>query len=216
MVNKTKEIYLIAKSGKVLFLLPIAFALIVPPAIIFANIGSGIELTRAMYVGMTQTLLPFGVVMWCMAFLQIWIDNDGEEILRASSGKRSLCPTLICLVVLYLFVGLPGHLLATYYQVTSIWEFLRLIAIYVCAAAVLYFVALILRSVTLAAMFVFIFLVLGILPFSDLRASVFTIIKPTVLASVDNFLNYYLYVFLAGVLLSIAAVVFEKKFFRFK
>ncbi|NLZ70776.1 MAG: hypothetical protein GX907_05535, partial [Clostridiaceae bacterium] len=87
---------------------------------------------------------------------------------------------------------------------------------YVCAAAVLYFVALILRSVTLAAMFVFIFLVLGILPFSDLRASVFTIIKPTVLASADNFLNYYIYVFLAGVFLSIAAVVFEKKFFRFK
>lgn len=72
------------------------------------------------------------------------------------------------------------------------------------------------HSVTLASMVIMIYLAFSILPTQALEGASFLVIKLRELATVTNFFSYYVYVLLIGILCTLLAVFYEKRFYRIK
>ena len=197
-------------------LVPLFLTLFVQPAAILLNQSMTTEEIMRVYIYASQTLLPLGMLLWGMAYLQVWIDSDGEEMLRSvKQGQHSVYPNLFLLVILYSLANIPSHLLALAYQVSNHWQYLRVFAVYIFFVGVLYLLSLLLRSVTIAACVLFIYLFLASMSPERDAYALWNVLRPHELVTAAHFQPYYLVVLSIGVLITLVAVFYEKCRYHF-
>lgn len=156
MICRLQLIRLTFRRTLPLFLAPIVSAYLVLPLIAAAGLASGNwEIALANLVYGEQAIVPLGGLLWAFAYLQVWVDSDGEETMRACRRGKHVCAAELLMLNIGFTVMLLPALAAGTLFFGSLWtEYLRLITQVFSFTGLYYLVAILLRSVTMGGMLV--------------------------------------------------------------
>lgn len=103
-----------AKRSKVIFWLPIVLLYLLLPALaVTAEQNLGAERCCELLSFAANALLPICAVLWGMAYLQLWIDNDAMETIHACDrGRRTCASAMVFLGAVLWLMALPGSVAA--------------------------------------------------------------------------------------------------------
>lgn len=202
------------RNNRLLFLLPvIVFYLILPLLTISTAVNQNIEESWILFVFILQTLAPISAIFWLIAYLNLWLDEDGEECIRSSQVKKSSCAGEVALtLLLFALITLPIFGVANFYYDTVFFELLRLISATSFLVSVLYLFALLFRSLTIASMLVFSYAIFSITYSRDEAIQHLCLLRPHVAASAEQILSIYLPLVIVSILLVMLGFMMERKF----
>ena len=100
-----------------------------------------------------QLFVPLGALLWEMIYFHLWVDDDGQEALRAvHKGRRSCLWDLLLLSLLFIGCMLPGAFLFCALFGIWPWDMGRLIIEILLAVGGLYLFGILFHSVTLGGL----------------------------------------------------------------
>lgn len=106
MINRLQLIWITLRRSLLLFFIPIICMYgIIPIVAIVSPRNEGLQNT----IMASRILLPPSALLWYMAYLQMWIESEGQEAMRAcSKGKHTCAPELMLLAASFMLALLPG------------------------------------------------------------------------------------------------------------
>ena len=130
-------------NNKLLFFFPIVvFYLIVPLLTITTALTQNIEESRKIFIFMQQTLGPISSYFWLIAYLNVWLDEDGEECIRCSQFKKpSAAGEVLLILILFALMTFPIFLGAHLYYQEGFLEYIRLMSTTSFLISCLYFLS---------------------------------------------------------------------------
>ncbi len=201
------------RRSLVLFLIPVALAYLVIPLCVSVSMHEGgPERGLQTFVYAIQVFLPMGALQWAMAYLQVWIDSDGQEAMRACrAGKKSRVRDLSILLLCFFVMLLPGAAYSARFFGFQWKEYARVIVETVFSVSVLYAVSVLLNSVTMGGMMVILYLLFCAFFSDDVVIRRFSMVKAQVLPDLEALLHGYGGIGFAAVLLFAAGAFLEKQ-----
>ena len=183
-------LWLTAKNHRLNSLLPILVAYVILPAI---GSVSNMEANQAtkMICYAYQFLLPLTATLWGMTYLQVWIDNPGEEAMRSCCLSRTLVIDLFVLTISYMTVVLPAFSVITFTYGLSFIEHYRLIIEVFTMVGLLYAVATGSHSSTIGGVLCICYLIFSTLFARDSAVEAFCIIKPILIGDICDLGKVY-------------------------
>ncbi len=167
-------------SSRLLFLAPlIVVYFLLPTSCISMYQKEGLRESRALFVYLSHSLVTMLSLLWTLSHLQIWIDSEGEEALRASRRKMtSNGLDVIILLCVYLVMTLPVFTVANYFY-SNIWpEWFRFGIVTSTLVAMLYVLAVSLDSVTMAALVTYAYSFLSVIYGAENASASVLLLKP--------------------------------------
>lgn len=100
MINRLQLIWITLRRSLLLFFIPIICMYgIIPIVAIVSPRNEGLQNT----IMASRILLPPSALLWYMAYLQMWIESEGQEAMRAcSKGKHTCAPELMLLAASFM------------------------------------------------------------------------------------------------------------------
>lgn len=201
-------------NNRVLFLMPIIVLYLILPALtITTAVNQSIEKSWMMFIFILQTLAPISACFWLIAYLNIWLDEDGEECIRCSQiNKPTAVGEVILMLSLFTLLALPIFATASFYYDMVFIEFLRFTISATFLISMLYFFSTLIRSLTISTMLVLSYAVFSITYSRDGALQQFCLLKPYVAVSMDKVFTVYLPLLIISSLLIIMGRIIERKF----
>ena len=135
-----------------------------------------------------QLFVPLGALLWEMIYFHLWVDDSGQEALRAiDKGKRTCLMDLLFLNVLYMGCMLPGVFLFCFFFGFWPMEAVRLAIEIMLAAGILYLFGILMHSVTLGGLPAVCYLLFSSLSAMDARMQILCPLQAQVPVSRERF-----------------------------
>ncbi len=168
-----------------LFLAPIVSAYLVLPLIAAAGLASGSwETALENLTYGEQAILPVGGLLWAFAYLQVWVDSDGEETMRACRRGKHVCAAELLMLNIGFAVMLLPALVAGTLFFRPLWtEYARLIPQGFFFTGLFYLAAILLRSVTMGGMLVLVYHLFCVFFCRNVEMRGYCLIRPDALAN---------------------------------
>lgn len=215
MMDRIRLIILIYRRAMFLFLLPIVLAYVVLPLAVLAAYKEGVEEGLRAFSYSIQTFLPLGVVLWEMAYLQIWIDSAGKEALYACSrGKHRYVLEVNIIMSGFLIMLIPEMIVTVKVFGFLLEEYLRLIVEIAFSVSAVYLLSNLLSSVTMGGMLVILYLLFCIFCAGNELMKDFSILQPNALASAQELKTKYSLIGGMTVVLFCVGYFMEKRHMR--
>ncbi len=162
-----------------------------------------------------HTLIPISAVLLGMAYLQMWIDNDGQEATRACRRGKQTCALAILLLSAYLSLALFPMFCVAYYAVSFPFaELIKLYAEILFSFCVLYSLSIFTRSVAVGIIAVMTYLLFCIMFCGNASFSNACLIKTTSLATTENVTGLYIPLIFAALVAVALTHIYERMFYR--
>lgn len=183
----------IKRSKLILFLFLFTSYILIPAISVLTYRTFGVKRCLESISYASHTLIPICSVLWGLVFLQIWVDNDWQETLRACSRGQYVCGiNIVISTVAMILMLLPAFFIATEMVGYSTADFIKLsIEVQFCMT-ILYVIALLARSVTVGVIVVTGYLLFCILFSGNSTFAAFCIIKNGSIASGADIIANYL------------------------
>lgn len=208
--------WLSIKRSKLILILFVFTSYILIPAISVLTYRTfGIKRCLESMSYASHTLIPICSVLWGLVFLQIWVDNDWQEALRACSRGRYICGINVVLsTVVIIIILLPAFFVAAEMVGYSTADFIKLsIEVQFCMT-ILYVISLLTRSVTVGVIVVTAYLLFCVLFSGNSTFAAFCIIKNGYIASAADIINTYLPMSFICSAIWILSAMFERFLYR--
>lgn len=214
MRNRLTLISITVKSSALLFFVPLFVAYLVLPFFYtsLSNIDDKEYVVQRLYY-IAQTLIPVCSILWPMAYLQILIDSDGQETMRACKHGRYTCVwELVLLELILLFTLAPMAGVSINLFGLRVGEFIRLLSQISFAYGLLYFTSILLQSVSMAGMIIVSYLLFSVI-FSESEALSKICIINNSLVTIDDIMMRYVPAFILAIIFYALGNFFEKRYF---
>lgn len=210
MISRLQLIRLTFRRTLPLFLAPIVIAYIVLPLIAATGLVSGNrENALGNLIYGEQAMLPVGALLWAFAYLQVWIDSDGEETMRACRQEKHVCSAELLMLNAGFMVMLLPVLLAGTLFFGSLWaEYARLIVQVFFFTGVFYLASVLLRSVTMSGMLVLAYQLYCVFFCRSAEMRGYCLVRPDAIAGTAGF--PYIPILLFGVAVYLIGAVMEQ------
>lgn len=204
------------KRARFIFTLPILLGYLIIPAIssaAYRSLGLSRCLETISYA--THTLIPICAVLWGMAYLQMWIDNDGQETIRACSRGKQTCAFAMVFLMLYLTVILlPIYLVAHFLVDYSTSEYIKVFAEMIFSVSMLYFISLVSRTVSVGIITVIAYLLFCVFFSGNAVFAKYCLINPSLIAEFEDVISRYFPLILLSLLLVVISHFYERYLYR--
>lgn len=207
---RIRLIRIVLKRTPAQLIIPIVAAYVVLPAIgIMSYQSSGVSESLDLMIYATQVFLPICSLLWPMAYMQMWVDDDCVETLISCNHRHKSC--LGELLVLYL--GYMTMLLLPFVAFCIVYGFVPLEYVRVgiqClfAMATLYAATQLLKNVTLGSLPIITYLFICVCFSGNPDFQLLSIIKSIRINSLHELASdYTVYVFVAVLLLYVSAIL---------
>lgn len=207
---RTRLIRIVLKRTPTQFILPLAVIYVVLPSIgIMSYQSSGVSESQNLMIYAAQVFLPICSLLWPMAYMQMWLDDDCVETLISCNRRHKSC--LGELLLLYL--GYMTMLLLPFVAFCIVYGFVPLEYVRVgiqClfATATLYAATQLLKNVTLSSLPIITYLFICVCFSGNSDFQLLSIIKPTTIYTFTELAESYIpYTFSAVLLLCIFALL---------
>lgn len=203
------------KRAKASFWLPIFLVYVLLPGLVVTS-SKSLEPERCCEIlsFAVNSLLPICAVLWGMAYLQIWIDNDAVETIHACDrGRRTCAGAMAFLGALLWLMALPGSIAAYHALGYPLAQWGKLRAEIFFSLATLHFVSILTRSVGAGVIAIISYLLFCALFSNDNSVSKFCIIDVKI-GQIQEILPRYLVVFGASLALWFMTHLTERHFYR--
>lgn len=202
------------RNNRLLFLLPfIVLYLVLPIVTISAAANQNLDVSWRLFVFVLQTLAPLSILFWQMAYLNIWLDEEGEECIRGSSvRKKTAVGEIFLSVILYAIISLPVFLVAHLFFDTAYLEWLRLVSTAIFFVNVYFLLSLVFRSLIVSSMLVFAYACFSILYHGDGALKHLCLLTPRIAVSLEKMVSLYAPLAIVSALLLVLGGVIERCF----
>lgn len=201
-------------NNRSLFLMPIVvFYLILPGLTITAALNQNLEKSWILFIFILQTLAPISACFWLIAYLNIWLDEEGEECIRCSQiNKPTAAGEVVLILAFFTLLALPIFGVANFYYDMVLFEFLRLISTATFLVSMLYLFSILLRSLTIATMLVLSYALFSITYARDGTLQYLCLLRPDAAASAEQVFSVYFILLIISCVMIIMGLIIEKKF----
>ena len=152
MINRLQLIRITLRRSLLLLFTPILCIYVIIPIVAIVSPRNE-ELQNVIMA--SRILLPPGALLWYMAYLQMWIESEGQEAMRAcSKGKHTCAPELLLLVGFFMLALLPGAFVAYAAYGPVLHEYLYICVQILWTGGMLYLLSVLLHSVAMGSMIV--------------------------------------------------------------
>lgn len=203
------------KRSKVIFWLPIVLLYLLLPALAMTSDQSlGTEQCCELLSFAVNALLPICAVLWGMAYLQMWIDNEAMETIHACDrGRRTCAGAMVFLGALLWLLALPGSVVAYRTLEYPLAQWGKLGAEIFFSLTILYLVSILSRSVGAGVIIIVSYLLFCALFSNDSDFNSFCIINVRI-EQIQVLLPKYLAVFAATTGVWVLAYLAERYIYR--
>ena len=209
---RTRLIRIVLKRTPAQLILPLAVIYVVLPSIgIMSYQSSGVSESQNLMIYAVQVFLPICSLLWPMAYMQMWVDDDCVETLISCNRRHKSC--LGELLLLYL--GYMTMLLLPFVAFCIVYGFVPLEYVRVgiqClfATATLYAATQLLKNVTLGSLPIITYLFICVCFSWNPDFESLSIIKATAIYSFSELLKSYIPYAVSAVLLLCVFALLEK------
>lgn len=165
--------------------------------------------------GAAHALIPISAVLLGMVYLQMWIDNDGQEAIRACRrGKQTCMSAMLLLSVCLLFLLFPMFCVAFFVVSFPVSELIKLYAEILFSLGSLYFISIFARSVAVGIIAVMTYILFCIMFCGNDSFADVCLIKTTSLATIKDVINLYVPLIIVVLIAVIITHLYERMFYR--
>ena len=205
---RTHLIHIVLKRTPIQLILPFAVAYVILPTIgVMSYQSSGAADSQRMMIYAVQIFLPICALLWPMAYMQMWVDDDCIEALIACNHRHKSClAEILLLYLLYVVMLLPPSAVFFITYGFLPLEYVRIAVQCLFATTVFYTATMLFRNVTLGSLPIITYLFICICFSGNTDFQALSIIKPTAIYTLGEMVdNYSVYVFASTLLLCIFA-----------
>lgn len=203
---RTRLIQIVLKRTPAQLLLPIVALYVVLPSIgIMSYQSSGVSESQNLLIYAAQVFLPICSLLWPMAYMQMWVDDDCVETLISCNRRhRSCLGELLLLYLVHMAMLLPPFIVFFVIYEFMPLEYIRIAVQCLFTIAVFYAATQLLKNVTLGSLPIITYLFICVCFSGNSDFQLLSIIKPMAIPSVLELgKNYIAYVIIAVVMLCI-------------
>jgi len=192
MKKKLQQISIIYRRTMLLVSVPLLITYVVLPLVVAMNTFN-VSIQQQILTFAMQSLIPVSSLLWAMAYLQIWVEDDGREAMQACQGGKYSCAYEIVMIALgFALMLIP----ATYFAscvFDSMWmEYARLTLQIGLFLSSFYLLAIVFNSVTMSSMLLMSYNFFCVFFSGDSTIHRYCIIRPHIMACDDTFVSLYL------------------------
>ena len=199
----------------ILFLLLMVFYILIPGLAAATHRVFGLERCIETISYASHTLIPLCSVLLGLVYLQMWIDNDCQETMRACSrGRFTSGIGILILTAILVLMLLPLILVAMKTLDYSFGEFIKLSAEIFFCLTMLYALSLLFRSMAVGIIVVIAYLMFCILFSGNADFVGFCIVRVGAVASLGDAFELYLPVTVVSAFVLASAILFERYVYR--
>lgn len=214
MITRFRLIWLTVRNAWLLMIMPILSAYVILPLV---YITCFYWCTQEELLNNTiftiEAIMPISGLLWILAYLQMWIDSDGEETMRACyRGKHTSSADLIILTIIYLIALIPVFFL---FRVagTDLWqEYFRAVVQTFLYGSILYLAAVGLHSTAMGSMLLLAYHLFCISFSRQEKIRAFCLIQPNIHAE-DASLPYFV-ILVASAFLYFVGTIIERSIYK--
>lgn len=212
MISRLHLIRITLRRSPLLFFVPIICIYGILP--IVAIVSPRNEVLQNIII-ISRILLPPSALLWYMAYLQMWIESDGQEAMRAcSKGKHTCAPELMLLAVYFMLTLLPGVFIVSAVYGSVFHEYLYICVQILWAGGLLYVLSVLLHSVAMSSMLVLSYLLFCVFFSKDSSLLTFCLLKLDILSGWESLTSDSLPLLLFAVLLVAIGHIGERFFYH--
>lgn len=216
---RTRLIQIVLKRTPIQLILPIAVAYVILPAIgIMSYQSSGVSESLDLMIYATQVFLPICSLLWPMAYMQMWVDDDCIETLISCSHRHKSCLGEILLLYLgyMIMLLLPFVAFFAAYGFVPL-EYIRIAVQCLFTMAIFYAATQLFKNVTLGSLPIITYLFICVCFSGNPDFQLLSIIKSIKINSLHELAaSYTVYVFIAVLLLCVSALLGKCHYTQFK
>lgn len=151
---RTRLIRIVLKRTPTQLILPLAVIYVVLPSIgIMSYQSSGVSESQNLMIYAAQVFLPICSLLWPMAYMQIWVDDDCAETLISCNRRHKSClGELLILYLGYMVMFIPPFMIFCIIYGFVPLEYVRVGIQCLFAMATLYAATQLLKNVTLGSL----------------------------------------------------------------
>ncbi|KIR01489.1 putative ABC transported MDR-type, permease component [Lachnospiraceae bacterium TWA4] len=201
--------WLTIRHSKLLVIIPVIVGFIVLFIGIY-KINTKEVIENVVYI--IQTLFPISGIFWSIAYLNVWIDSESEETLRACKNGQHICG--IDLIILNGIYDIFLIVIFLIFQlcIENLWmEYLRVIEQQLFFTGCLYVISIIFHSTAVGSMMVMTYDLFCLFFVGNSVFKNFCLIQPNILVDDSNF--SYILIGIASMVLYLIGIIIEKKFY---
>lgn len=205
---RIRLIRIVLKRTSAQLIIPIVAAYVVLPAIgIMSYQSSGVSESLDLMIYATQVFLPICSLLWPMAYMQMWVDDDCVETLISCNRRHKSClGELLLLYLGYMVMLLPPFIVFCIVYGFMPLEYVRIGVQCIFTVAIFYTATQLLKNVTLGSLPIITYLFICVCFSENSDFQLLSIIKPIAIYSMLELgKNYIAYVIIAVLLLCVYA-----------
>ena len=212
MINRLQLIWITLRRSLLLFFIPIICMYgIIPIVAIVSPRNEGLQNT----IMASRILLPPSALLWYMAYLQMWIESEGQEAMRAcSKGKHTCAPELMLLAASFMLALLPGAFIVSTVYNPMFHEYFYICVQILWTGGMLYVLSVLLHSVAMSSMLVLSYLLFCAFFSKDSSMQGFCLLKLEALPGWESLTSSSLPLLLFAILLISIGHVGERFFYH--
>lgn len=190
---RTRLIQIVLKRTPAQLILPLVVVYVVLPSIgIMSYQSSGVSESQNLLIYAAQVFLPICSLLWPMAYMQIWVDDDCIETLISCNRRQKSCLEEMLLLYLGYMATLLPPFIAFYIVYGFIpLEYIRIGVQCLFSMAVFYAATQLLRNVTLGSLPIITYLFLCICFSDNSDFEALSILKGDAVSSVCELVQNY-------------------------
>lgn len=209
---RIRLIQIVLKRTPIQLILPLAVIYVVLPSIgIMSYQSSGVSESQNLMIYAAQVFLPICSLLWPMAYLQMWVDDDCVETLISCNRRHTSClGELLLLYLGYMIILLlPFVAFCVFYGFVPL-EYVRVGVQCLFSMATFYATTQLLKNVTLGSLPIITYLFMCVCFSWNPDFESLSIIKATAIYSFSDLLKSYVPYAVSAVLLLCIFALLEK------
>ena len=212
MISRLQLIRITLRRSRLLLFVPIICMYgMIPIVAIVSPRNEGLQNT----IMASRVLLPPSALLWYMAYLQKWIESEGQAAMRAcSKGKHTCAPELMLLAGSFMLALLPGAFIVSAVYGSVFHEYLYICVQILWTGGMLYVLSVLLHSVAMSSMLVLSYLLFCVFFSKDSSMQGFCLLKLDVLSGWESLTSDSLPLLLFAILLISIGHIGERFFFH--